>query len=83
MVKYLPPRYTFITSRLHLRSFSDLHLDTARAEGIESRIIHEVFQPIGRLAYKRISSFFAGDFNKWKALPVNQVKVLQLVSGYL
>ena len=27
--------------------------------------------------------FFAGDFNKWMALPVNQVKVLQSVSGYL
>ena len=27
---------TFITSRLHLCSFSDLHLDTERAEGIES-----------------------------------------------
>ena len=25
--------------------------------------------------------FFAGDFNKWKALPVKQVKGLQSVSG--
>ena len=27
--------------------------------------------------------FFHGDFNKWKALPVNLVKVFQSVSGYL
>ena len=27
--------------------------------------------------------YLAWDFNKWKALPVNQVKVLQSVSSYL
>ena len=27
--------------------------------------------------------FFRGSFNKWMLLPVNQVKVLQSVSGYL
>ena len=74
---------TFITKRLYLRTFCDIRLDTERAQVTEPLITQEVFQPISRLAYKRISSFIARDFNKWKALPVNQVKVLKSVSGYL
>ena len=52
-------------------------------QSVRSSPNHEVFQPTGRLAYDSLSSFFAGDFKKWKALPVNQVKGLQSGISYL